>query len=93
MRRIGVGQLTNDFYRSCGDKEKNETIFQLLCTFPAFGRRRKRHLDAYQMEHLDLDELSCIDIGSLNSSSEALSGSWNRGECETLVSQWALCAV
>ena len=57
---IGIGHLANDFCRSCGDEEKDETILHLLCTWPALGLRRKRHRGSYYME--GLDELSCMDI-------------------------------
>ena len=48
-----------------------------------------RRLGAYYMENLD--ELSCMDIGRLSRYIEAPSGSWNKGECETMVSRRALC--
>ena len=54
----------NDFCRSCGDEEDDETIICLLCTWPALGWRKKRHLRAYYMQ--DLDELSCMDVGRLS---------------------------
>ena len=40
--------------------EEGYSVLHLL----AIGRRRRRNLVAYHME--DLDELSCIDISSLN---------------------------
>ena len=42
----------------------DETILHLLCTCPTLGRSRKKQLGAYHMDYLD--ELSCIDIGSLS---------------------------
>ena len=54
-RRIGLKLLVNDFCRSYGDKEENETILHLLYTCPALGANRKRYLEAYYMQ--DLDEL------------------------------------
>ena len=53
---IGLGHLANNFYTSCGDEQEFEVILLLLCTYPALGRRRKSHLDAYYTK--DLDELS-----------------------------------
>ena len=38
-RHIGVGHLANDFCRSCGDEEEDETILYLLCTCPALAQR------------------------------------------------------
>ena len=62
-RRIDLEHLANDFCRSCGNEEDDETIIHLLCTCPALDRRRKRQLDAYYME--DLDVLACMHITSL----------------------------
>ena len=45
-------------------EDKDLTPLLLLYTCLAFGRRRKRHLDVSYME--DVDELSGMDIGSLN---------------------------
>ena len=55
---IELGQPTNVFCRSFKDQEEDETVFHLLCTFPALDRRRKRHLGSYNME--DLDELDAL---------------------------------
>ena len=52
VRPIGLGQIVNDFCRSCSKKE-DETILHLLCTYPAIGQRRKRHLGAYYMKDSD----------------------------------------
>ena len=62
-RPIGLGHLANGLCRSCGDEE-DDNILQLLFTCTELGRRRKWHLDAYQME--DLNERLCLDIGSLS---------------------------
>ena len=45
MRHFGLGHLVNDFSRSCGDEEEDETS--------SLRHRRKRHLGAYYMENLD----------------------------------------
>ena len=72
--RIGLEHFTNDFCRICGDEKEVETFLHLLCTYPAIGRKRKRHLGVWYME--DLDELSCLDpIAVRVASSEASSGS------------------
>ena len=51
VKLIGLGHLANDFCRSCGDEEKDETILHLLCTWHVLGQRR--HLGAYIMQQLD----------------------------------------
>ena len=62
-RRIDLGHLVNDFYRSCRYEEK--IIAHLLCnTCPAFYESRSEYLVVYNID--DVEELSSIDIGSLN---------------------------
>ena len=65
-RRIGLGHLANVFCRGCGDEEEDEdeAALHLLCLSPALGWKRNGHLGAYYME--DLNELSCINNGSLS---------------------------
>ena len=50
--RIGVGHLTNNFYRTPRDAEEEETLLHLLGTCPALYQRRKRHLCAYYIYNL-----------------------------------------
>ena len=88
---LGLGRLANNLYRSCRDEEKYDTILYLLCTCPVLGRRMKGHLGAYYLE--DLNELSCMAIGSLSPFIEVPSGSWNIGKYGTVASQWVLCAA
>ena len=62
--RIGLGHLTNDFCRNCGDEEEAKTVPLLLGICPALCLRRKKYMGAYYMDVLE--ELSRIDINSLN---------------------------
>lgn len=61
---MGLGHSTNDFWRSCRDKEKEETILYLLGICSALCLITKSHLGAYY--YRNLCELSCINLGSLN---------------------------
>ena len=60
----GPGHLANNFGKSYGDEEEDETDLHLMFICLALGRRRNRHLVAYYMK--ELDEQTCTDIGSLN---------------------------
>ena len=59
VRRIAVERPANDCCRSCRDDEKEETE---LC--PALCQRRRRYLDAYNID--DLSGLLKFDVGSLS---------------------------
>ena len=39
--RVGLAHFANHFWKICSDEEENETLAHLLCTCPAFSRRRK----------------------------------------------------
>ena len=61
--RIGLEHHANDFCRSCRDKKEDETVLQLLETFPTICKRKKGQLRAYC--NSDLVDLFNIDFGSL----------------------------
>ena len=89
--RIDLGYLANDFCRSCGDEEEDETVLYLLCTCAALDRKRMSHLVAINME--DLNELPCMEIGNLTRFIESSGCFLDRAEYETVVTQWVLCVA
>ena len=52
------GHLANDFCKSCRDEEEEENVAPALC------QRRMKYVSTNYVD--DLEELSGIDIGSLN---------------------------
>ena len=62
-KRIGLAHLANDFCRNCWDEEE-ETVTHLLGIYQALCQRRIKYMLTYYMD--DIEELSTIDIGSLN---------------------------
>ena len=84
---IGPVNFANDFCRRCRNKEKDESVLQLLGICPALCQRRNKHLGAYHMD--DFNELSTIDIGSLNRFIRSFVQFQDQGIMEkTVVSQW-----
>ena len=63
-KAVGLGHFANDFCQSCRSEEKEETVTYLLGTCPALCQRRMKYVGTYFVD--DLEELSGIDIGSLN---------------------------
>ena len=63
-RCIGLGHLANNFCRSCSDGEQEVTVPHLLGTCPELCQRKIKYMGTYYVD--DLEELSGIDIGSLN---------------------------
>lgn len=66
-----VGRESQDYCRSCGNEEEEETMKHFLCECPALERLRLRHLGLYNVK--GLEELIHLDISDILSFAKATS--------------------